>query len=282
MDVPDQPIRRLFLQAADAAIAYRNGIADQPQRPLRTYDDFRATADTSTPVEGRPADEVIAELIRFAEGGLAAMTGPRFFAWVIGAFASGRASPPTGSPAPGARTPATIWHTPAAACRGDRRALAARYSRAAARRRRSALSPARRWQVSSASPPRAAMCCAAPVGTSRPRACSARPPSQRRDRRRCAHDGFLGAAACWASAHGRVHRVATDAQAACSRRLRSARSLDGSRSRSIAIAQAGQINTGAFDPVGEIADDRSRPDAWLHVDGAFGLWARACPEKRRA
>jgi glutamate/tyrosine decarboxylase-like PLP-dependent enzyme len=44
------------------------------------------------------------------------------------------------------------------------------------------------------------------------------------------------------------------------------------------IAQAGQINTGAFDPFLAIADIARDNDAWLHVDGAFGLWARADPD----
>ena len=43
------------------------------------------------------------------------------------------------------------------------------------------------------------------------------------------------------------------------------------------IAQAGQINTGDFDPFTEIAAIAKAHDAWLHVDGAFGLWARATP-----
>jgi glutamate/tyrosine decarboxylase-like PLP-dependent enzyme len=49
----------------------------------------------------------------------------------------------------------------------------------------------------------------------------------------------------------------------------------------IVIAQAGQINTGAFDPMDEIAAVCRRHGAWLHVDGAFGLWARAVPEFER-
>lgn len=47
----------------------------------------------------------------------------------------------------------------------------------------------------------------------------------------------------------------------------------------LVIAQAGQINTGAFDPVDAIADITHERQGWLHVDGAFGLWARACPAK---
>ncbi len=42
----------------------------------------------------------------------------------------------------------------------------------------------------------------------------------------------------------------------------------------IVCAQAGEVNTGAFDPFDAIADARdAAPNAWIHVDGAFGLWA---------
>ncbi len=43
----------------------------------------------------------------------------------------------------------------------------------------------------------------------------------------------------------------------------------------IVCAQAGNVNTGAVDPLDAIADLCGAPDAWLHVDGAFGLWAAA-------
>jgi len=49
----------------------------------------------------------------------------------------------------------------------------------------------------------------------------------------------------------------------------------------LVIAQAGNVNTGGFDPVGEIADQlASHHNAWLHVDGAFGLWAAVSPDLR--
>ena len=48
----------------------------------------------------------------------------------------------------------------------------------------------------------------------------------------------------------------------------------------IVCAQAGNVNTGAFDPLGEIADACEAAGAWLHVDGAFGLWAAASPRYR--
>ena len=41
----------------------------------------------------------------------------------------------------------------------------------------------------------------------------------------------------------------------------------------IVCAQVGEVNTGAFDDIDAIADPRADAGAWLHVDGAFGLWA---------
>ena len=49
----------------------------------------------------------------------------------------------------------------------------------------------------------------------------------------------------------------------------------------LVCAQAGEVNTGAFDPFDEIADWLSARSGWLHVDGAFGLWALADPSRAR-
>ena len=48
----------------------------------------------------------------------------------------------------------------------------------------------------------------------------------------------------------------------------------------IVSAQAGEVNTGAFDPLPEIADACEAAGAWLHVDGAFGIWAAVSPRLR--
>jgi glutamate/tyrosine decarboxylase-like PLP-dependent enzyme len=53
--------------------------------------------------------------------------------------------------------------------------------------------------------------------------------------------------------------------------------LDGP---AIVCLQAGNVNTGAFDPYNELIDKARSKGAWVHVDGAFGLWARA--SSRRA
>jgi glutamate/tyrosine decarboxylase-like PLP-dependent enzyme len=48
----------------------------------------------------------------------------------------------------------------------------------------------------------------------------------------------------------------------------------------IVCAQAGEVNTGAVDDLQSIADAAEATGAWLHVDGAFGLWAAASPRLR--
>jgi glutamate/tyrosine decarboxylase-like PLP-dependent enzyme len=48
----------------------------------------------------------------------------------------------------------------------------------------------------------------------------------------------------------------------------------------IVCAQAGEVNTGAFDDIDAIADRARDAGAWLHVDGAFGLWAAVSPSLR--
>src|SRR5207248_173364 len=77
----------------------------------------------------------------------------------------------------------------------------------------------------------------------------------------------------------RVVRIPTDDQGRMrSDQLRSI--LAGISTPVLVCAQAGNVNTGSFDPISEIAACiRERP-SWLHVDGAFGLWAAASPTHR--
>lgn len=72
----------------------------------------------------------------------------------------------------------------------------------------------------------------------------------------------------------RVVRAAVDSQG----RIDANRfpAIDGP---TIICTQAGNVNTGAFDPVGDICDLAKPKGAWVHVDGAFGLWAAASPDK---
>lgn len=51
-------------------------------------------------------------------------------------------------------------------------------------------------------------------------------------------------------------------------------------SDTLVILQAGNVNGGAFDPINEICDIANKANAWVHIDGAFGLWAAACENTR--
>jgi len=49
--------------------------------------------------------------------------------------------------------------------------------------------------------------------------------------------------------------------------------------RTLVCIQAGNVNTGAFDPAKEVCRQAHSSGAWVHVDGAFGLWASAAPQR---
>jgi glutamate/tyrosine decarboxylase-like PLP-dependent enzyme len=60
-----------------------------------------------------------------------------------------------------------------------------------------------------------------------------------------------------------------------------AEALDaGDGGPTVVVLQAGNVHSGAFDPIAEAAEAAHRHGAWVHVDGAFGLWAAASPSYR--
>jgi glutamate/tyrosine decarboxylase-like PLP-dependent enzyme len=73
----------------------------------------------------------------------------------------------------------------------------------------------------------------------------------------------------------RAERVPTDDQGAIR-----ADALELDDRPTIVCAQAGEVATGTFDPLGALADATREHGAWLHVDGAFGMWAAASPQHR--
>lgn len=53
--------------------------------------------------------------------------------------------------------------------------------------------------------------------------------------------------------------------------------LPAMKGPTIVCVQAGNVNTGSFDPIGDICTRAHEAGAWVHVDGAFGLWAAVAP-----
>src|SRR5262245_50952402 len=86
------------------------------------------------------------------------------------------------------------------------------------------------------------------------------------------HASLLKALMLLGLGRSRVERVAVDGQG----RMR-ADALPELSGATILCIQAGNVNTGAFDPAREICAVARDAGAWVHVDGAFGLWAAASP-----
>ncbi|MEO6396570.1 MAG: aminotransferase class V-fold PLP-dependent enzyme [Devosia sp.] len=256
----------------DEAIAYRERVADDTRPPQRDYHALRDAYAAPLPETGTAPDAVLDELIGMAEGGLMPMTGPRFFGWVIGS------SHPVGVAADwlvSAWGQNAGYHSPTPAAAAIEEI-------------------AESWLVDLLDLPRGSAIGFVTGATVANGVClaAARTGTLLKAGWDPDADGLFGApnvhVLIGADAHSslfsslqligfgykRVIKIATDEQG---RMIPAALEaaiapLEGPK---IIVAQAGQINTGAFDPFGEIAVIAKAHDAWLHVDGAFGLWARA-------
>jgi glutamate/tyrosine decarboxylase-like PLP-dependent enzyme len=90
-----------------------------------------------------------------------------------------------------------------------------------------------------------------------------------------AHPTVLKSLGMLGLGRGRIVRVPVDGQG----RMR-LDALPAMRGPTIVLLQAGNVNTGAFDPFEPIIAAAHAQGAWVHVDGAFGLWAKAGPSLR--
>ncbi len=90
------------------------------------------------------------------------------------------------------------------------------------------------------------------------------------------HPSVIKALGMLGLGRNRVVRVPVDGQG----RMR-ADALPHLDAMTILCLQAGNVNTGAFDPAAAICPAARAAGAWVHVDGAFGLWAAASPEYRK-
>ncbi len=86
------------------------------------------------------------------------------------------------------------------------------------------------------------------------------------------HASVLNALQLLGLGRERIERVPVDEQG----RIR-ADALPVLDEKTIVCLQAGNVNTGSFDPAAEICAAARAANAWVHVDGAFGLWAAVSP-----
>lgn len=279
------PWAELLSLTLEHAGEYRRSLASRAA-PAAVAEATREGLDALGPMppEGREPVDVLQELVQLASPGITSMAGPRFFGWVTGgtlpaALAADwmtsawdqNAGPAAGAPAASAfERQAVRWVVELLDLPGATRgalvsgATMANFTALAAAR--SQVLAAAGWDVEQDG-----------LGGA---------PALRVIVGRERHDTIdkvvrlLGvgkrALACVdADAQGRLVPAA----------LR--RELAKGSGPVIICAQAGNVNSGAFDPMSELCDAvdayraRCAPElAWLHVDGAFGLWARAAAKTR--
>lgn len=267
--------KRAVETAAREAVSYREGLSDALARPTITPEEAMGRFRTELEDHGRPAEAVISEMVEQAEGGIHQMTAPTFFAYVCGAShpvgmaadmlvsAWGQnAASSSESPAVAAMERAVcdwvldLLNLPLDSGAGIvTGASVANVSGVLAARH--ALLAAQGWDVEEDG------LFGAP----------AFPVLLGQD----AHSATTAALRYAGIGSGKVTRVATDDQG----RMRTDAvrdALAGCTQPPLVILQAGQINTGSFDPFDEIISRVHEKGGWVHVDGAFGLWVHAVPE----
>ena len=275
MDEREAALRR----AADLGIEYLRGVGDRPVGPRSDAAELRERLGAGpVPASGMDASRVVEELAEAVNPGLVASAGPRYFGFVIG-----------GS------LPAAVaadWLTAA----WDQNGVLHAASPAAA----AAEQVAGEWMLDLLGLPREAsfgLPTGAGLGNAVGIAAGRHAVLAREgwdvEARGLygspeisvvlgdeAHATILTALQYLGLGRDRVVRVAADEQG----RMRAGelgRTLAGLSGPVLVLAQAGNVNTGAFDPMPGIADAvAAHRNAWLHVDGAFGLWAATSPRLR--
>ena len=265
--------RELLRRTADLAAAYVESLGERPVFPHVDPDDLREALGGPLPEEPVPAEEVVEELATAAEPGLVAMGSGRYFGFVIGGALPAALA---------ADWLATAWDQNAGLYAGGPSAsVVEQVTREwlvelLGLRAESSIGfvtgtqmahvtglAAARWHVLDA--------VGWDVGA---QGLNGAPPVLviAGEKRHATVDRalrLLGLGLPTVVAADSQGRLVPDA-------LREALG-DGP---TIICAQAGEVNTGAFDPLPEIADLAEQAGAWLHVDGAFGIWAAVSPRFR--
>ncbi len=260
----------LLKLAADRAIRYLDGVGDRPVAPTAEAVAGLSAFDMPLPEYSSEPETVVRLLDEIASPATIGMAGPRFFGFVIGGAlpaslaASWLAAAWDQNTAFTDVTPATaqlerislgwlvdLLGLPAGTGGGFVTGATVANQTALAAARHAVLTRAG-WDVESdglfGAPPVTVV-----VGGE-------------------AHPSLFKALGLLGFGRRRVVTVPSDAQGRM--RADALPALDGP---TIVCTQAGNVNTGAVDPVDEIAAWAHDAGAWVHVDGAFGLWAAAVP-----
>jgi len=272
-------LRDLLARAEAHALTFLESLDSRPVMPRRSMDDLRASLGGPVPPDGEDAGRVIDLIGR--EGHLASMAsaGPRFFGFVIGG------SLPVAL--------AADWLTSA----WDQNTGLYVAAPAASVMEETAA----RWLVDLFGLPTQSSVGFVTGGQMANFTCLA--AGRHEVLRKAGWDvearGLIGAPATnvvvSAEAHATIfaalrllglgvppdsHRVPTDTQGRMDPDALEALLAQLPPGPTVVCAQAGNVNTGAFDPLAAIAAACERRGAWLHVDGAFGLWAAAAASLR--
>ncbi|MBT8768277.1 pyridoxal phosphate-dependent decarboxylase family protein [Metapseudomonas boanensis] len=264
-----QPLERQLLEDADQrALRYLDGTDCRRVFPSQAAIEALRGFDEPMPQEGRPANEVLRQLDELGSPATTASNGPRYFGFVIGATLPAAAA---------AERLLLAWDQCASSF--DNSPAAHRIEQVAAR-----------WVLETLGLPRQ---CAVGFGTSAT-ACTLAALSAARRSLLARQgwdfdaDGLIGAPEIRVVVSETTHITVKKALRILGfgmRRLIVAPTdaqgrVDASRlpeldARTILCLQAGEVNTGEFDPFAELMPRAKAAGAWVHVDGAFGLWVRA-------
>lgn len=277
---PDRGTSDLLRHVADLAVDYREGLAERRVgiEPRMTADDLRARFDAPLPVEGTDPRIVVDELASAVEPGLVASSGPRYFGFVMGGSVPA-ALAVDWLTSTWDQNAGLYVQTPAAAVIEDvvadwllellglpagttvgfvSGATMANFTAVAAARH--AVLRAAGWDVEDQGlhgAPDVRVICGGDV-----------------------HVSLLNGLRYVGLGRGRLERMPVDDEGRMDPDALATALRDRDRP-TIVCAQAGEVNTGAFDPLDRIVPIvREHPNAWLHIDGAFGLWAAASPRLR--
>lgn len=278
MSAPNDPLRAALTAALDHALAFRAADADAPVAAQASLEDLRAKFHLPLTAEGHPSEQVTRELIHAAEGGISRNTGGRFYGWVMG-----------GS------TPAALaadWLTST----WDQNAGAYAVAPAAA----VAEEVAGEWlkdllhlpaEASFALVTGCQMAHTTCLAAARWRLMASRGVNVERDglagapqirilTSTEAHGTALRAVRLLGLGTGNIHALPCDDTGRLSPTTLEASLAASPDVPTIVLLQAGDLNIGAYDDFAALIPIARRYNAWVHIDGAFGLWAAATPKLR--